>query len=450
MIVSGHLPLVALVGRPNVGKSTLFNRLIGQRRAVVHSEPGVTRDRLVHTAEWLGQRFMLVDTGGIGFEQEMPVGDLVRDQVEEAILSANVILFCVDVVAGVTPLDQEIALLLRRRKKHVILVGNKADASARELMASELWELGFGEPVTVSAEHGLGTGDLLDRVIGVLPERQEEPAEPQETRLAIVGRPNVGKSSLVNALVSERRVIVSPVPGTTRDAVDVTWSAPGGQVYTLTDTAGLRRRTKIAADVERFSVLRALRAIVRSQLVVLVVDATSGITAQERRIASNIARAGKAAVIAVNKWDIAPDDRNPDQWRELIATGLGSMRYARVAFTSALTGMGIDELAREIELAGEAYGRQIQTAELNRALERMTLTMPPAGSGHRRLRIYYATQIATRPPTFTMFVNDPESVTPVIERYLEGRMRTRFDFDGTPIRFRARPRQGRQDKPDRR
>jgi GTPase len=449
-------PIVALVGRPNVGKSTLFNRLAGRRLAIVEDEPGTTRDRQYAPAEWTQQPFVLVDTGGLdvsGSEnvsrnsEHVPLGASSRDYVREirqqaevAIAEADLVVFLVDVRDGITSSDREVAEVLRRAACPVIVAANKADNEARRQSAVEFHELGLGDPYPISALHGTGTGDLLDAIVAHLP-RVEEDMDDDVVRIAIVGRPNVGKSSLLNALLNEQRTIVSPIAGTTRDAIDseLTWD---GQRLILVDTAGIRRRGKVERGVEKYSVLRAVSAIDRSDVTVLVVDATQGVTAQDTHVASFILDASKSVVVVVNKWDLIQNKTSQTlaDYTEMLRQRLRFMDYVPVIFISALTRQRIhDVLPTALRVAAERL-RRIPTGELNRLLrEGLTAHPPPAHRG-RPLKFFYATQVGVAPPFFVMFVNDADLVHFSYARYLENRLRVAYPFEGTPIKLEFRTR----------
>ncbi len=433
-------PIVAIVGRPNVGKSTLFNRLIGERRAVTHEVPGTTRDRLYGTADWNGREFTLVDTGGIGLELRDSLLAEVVDQAREAIREADLIVFLLDAQTGPTGADVEVAELLRRTNKPVIPAANKVEGRRTELAASEFYELGLGEPLPISALQGLGTGDLLDAIVGSLPPALEKPAEPEASvSIAIVGRPNVGKSSLLNVLIGRRRSIVSPQPGTTRDPID-TLVQYQGQPILLIDTAGIRRRGRIEQGVEKFSVLRAVRAIERADLVALLIDAVEGITAQDTHVAGFAQEAAKGLIVVVNKWDlIEKDSYTADAYRARLYDALAFVAYAPIVFISALTGQRVQnvlDLALEIQRERQ---KRVPTAALNNVVREAVAAHRVSVHG-RALKVYYATQAETAPPTFVFFVNDPTLVHFSYRRYLENRLRQAFGFDGTAIRlvFRGR------------
>ncbi|HLO03831.1 MAG TPA: ribosome biogenesis GTPase Der [Symbiobacteriaceae bacterium] len=434
--------IVAIVGRPNVGKSTLFNRLTETRQAIVEDQPGVTRDRLYAEAEWNGQNFTLVDTGGIQLDKSGDTIDAhVTRQAELAIKEADVIVLVVDVAVGVTVADQEVAARLRRVNKPVILAVNKVENLKREEEALEFWSLGLPSLITVSAAHGMGTGDLLDEITNALP--QTEPFAEMEgvIRTAIIGRPNAGKSSLVNALVGEERVIVSDVAGTTRDAIDVLIERDG-QKYLLVDTAGMRKRAKVDEAVERYSVMRALRAVERAQVVLLVIDAVDGVTEQDQRIAGYALEQGKGMIVIVNKWDlIEKDDRTMDQFTLTVRERTAFMDWAEIIFLSAKTKSRVQKLLPVVKQVAENFQRRITTGELNSLIrDSYAINQPPSDKG-RRLKIFYATQATDSPPTFIIFINDKELLHFSWERYLENRFRETYNLEGTPIRFwwRVRP-----------
>ena len=432
-------PSVAIVGRPNVGKSALFNRLLARRVAIVEDVPGLTRDRLYAPCQWAGREFTLVDTGGLVPGTVEPLTAQVRRQAERAIADAQVVLFVVDGPAGLTPHDEEIAELLRRSRRAVLLVVNKVDAPAAAASAYEFHALGLGDPVAVSAVHGLGIGELLDAIVARLPEARGPSAPADAVRVAILGRPNVGKSSLVNALLREDRVVVDPRPGTTRDAVD-TAVVYDGRPLILIDTAGLRRPSRVDEGVEFYSTRRTYEALTRADVAVLVVDATEGITDQDQHIARNAYEAGRALVVAVNKWDLL-QGYTADQVTRVAQSQLHFLGTVPVTLTSALRGDGIDRLREAVFRAATAWTTRIPTGPLNRAIEQAVhATQPSADPSGRRLHIYYATQPQTRPPTIVLFVNDPRLVTADYRRYLERRLRETFDLAGTPIRWALRGR----------
>jgi GTP-binding protein len=427
-------PLVALVGRPNVGKSTLFNRLVEEPLAIVEDVPGTTRDRIYADAYWGGKTFTLIDTGGL---LPKPVDDLValvREQVQIAIAEAEVIVFLVDVKDGVTANDLEIAELLRRSNKPVILAVNKADNESRRQEALEFYQLGLGELYPISALHGSGTGDLLDALLKALPPQYPE-EESEGVKIAIIGRPNVGKSSLLNAILGQERMIVDEKPGTTRDAVDssIQWN---GQPVTLIDTAGIRRRGRIARGIERHSVIRALRAIQRADVALLLIDATEGVTAQDAHIGGYIVEEAKGVVIVVNKWDlIEKDNYTLEAYAHQIRRVLKFIAYGPLVFVSAITGQRVGkamDVALEVQ---RARSYRVPTAQLNRLVQEAVSQHSPPSKRGRRLKIYYATQVDIAPPSFIVFVNDPQLVHFSYRRYLENQLREAFGFEGSPLRF---------------
>lgn len=434
------LPLVAIVGRANVGKSTLFNRLIGQRLAIVEDQPGVTRDRLYARVDWTGHEFVLIDTGGIEMHGADEMVNLIRVQAELAIDEADVIIFLVDGRQGVTEADRDVAERLRRSKKPVILAVNKLDHPAHEPLMYEFYELGFGDPVGVSAEHGMGTGDLLDEVVRRLPPAEAPTEDEDEIKIAFVGRPNVGKSSLVNALLGEPRVLVSPVAGTTRDAIDTPLEVDG-QRYVLIDTAGLRRRGKVYETVEKYSVLRALRAMERADVVFVVIDGHEGIAEQDKRAAGHALDAGRGMGFLVNKWDIVEkDDKTAHRFEEQLRSEFPFMRWAPVLFVSALTKQRVHRILPMARSIAEMHAMRVPTSTLNNVIQDAVASVPPPTDKGRKLRIFYATQLGVKPPTFGLFVNDRDLMHFSYERYLENQLRAAFGFEGTPIRLVVRNR----------
>jgi len=430
-------PVVAIVGRPNVGKSTLFNRIVGGMVAIVESTPGVTRDRLYHDVEWLGNKFTIVDTGGIEFkDQTTPLSDKMKQQAEVAIEEADVVLFVVDGKTKVTPDDEQIARYLRKTDKPIILVVNKVENF--ELFQAESFEyltLGYGEPIPVSAAHGKNIGDLLDAVVAKFPEKVTEDYEPDVIKIAVIGRPNVGKSSIVNKLLGEERVIVSDIPGTTRDAIDTPFSYENRN-YVLIDTAGIRRKKKIAEVTESYSVIRSFRAIDRADVVLMVIDATEGITEQDKKIVGYAHEAGKGLILIVNKWDlITKDDKTLNKFEKKIREELAFVDYAPTQFVSAKTGQRINKIMDLVEFVAEQASRRILTNVLNSQLREWVHLNPPPSDKGKRLKIYYATQQGVQPPTFVFFVNDPELVHFSYRRYLENQIRKNFGFEGSPIRL---------------
>jgi GTP-binding protein len=438
-------PIVAIVGRPNVGKSTLFNRLVGERRAIVEDAPGTTRDRVYGTTDWGGVEFTLVDTGGLQADREIESSTVTqiahdtREQAHLAIGEADVIVFMVDVKHGISAGDHDVADLLRRTDKPTILVANKADSASRRDDALEFYELGLGEPMPVSSYHGTGTGDLLDRIVEALPEVEEE-EEVQGPAVAIVGRPNVGKSRLLNALLGQERSIVSDIPGTTRDSLDtvLTWA---GQPITLIDTAGIRRRGRVDRGIEQYSVLRSMRAIDRADVVLLVIDATEGFTAQDLHIAGYIEEQKKGVVVVVNKWDlIEKDSSTMDEYREQARRELNFMPYAPLVFVSAKFGQRVQQVLDSALAVVAERRKRVPTAALNKMLKQAVADHPPSSRPGKWLKFLYATQADVSPPTFIIFTNDPEQVHFSYRRYLENRLRETFGFAGTAVRLSFRGR----------
>lgn len=439
-------PLVAIVGRPNVGKSTLFNRLIGRRVAIVEDTPGVTRDRIYQDADWLDYSFTLIDTGGIEPANEDIIASLMRRQAELAIETADVILFLVDGREGMTSADMDVAEILRRSKKPVVLAVNKVDAPKFEEAKYEFYNLGLGEPIPVSATQGLNLGDLLDEVVRDFP-KEVETDGAERINIAVVGKPNVGKSSLVNALLGEERNIVSDIPGTTRDSVDTPFSR-NGRDYTLVDTAGIRRKRSVEDEsIERYSVIRSLAAIRRADVVLIVCDASQGLSEQDVRIAGYAHEEGKASVLVVNKWDLIEKDTNTmNRFKKDLGADLAFMDYVAMLFISAKNGQRVNKVLEAVDEAFEQSRRRIPTGQLNDVVgEAVTMNEPPSDKG-RALKIYFATQAAVQPPTFILFVNDTEIVHFSYERYLENFFRKSFGFEGTPIRliFRNRKKEAAQ------
>ncbi len=440
-------PVIAIVGRPNVGKSTFFNRLLGERTAIVQDEPGTTRDRLYGDAEWGGRRFTLVDTGGLltggaSAANTEVMYRQVREQAEQAIKEADLLVFMLDAASGTTPADYEIADIVRRSEKPVVLVANKADSPSREDAAVDLYSLGLGEPIAISAYHGRGVGDLLDHIVSLLPpESEEEEPETDAIRIAIVGRPNVGKSRLLNAILGQERSIVSDVPGTTRDPVDTELNWNGFELV-LVDTAGIRRRGKVEPGIEQFSVIRSLRAIGRADVVLLLFDAVEGITAQDEHIAGYVLDEMKGLVLVVNKWDLV--EKNSNTMREYTASireRLQFLSWAPITFISAKFSQRIPTALEAAIKVSEERKKRVPTAGLNRLLKEAVAEHQPPSRPGKWLKFLYATQADIRPPTFVFFVNDAKQVQFGYKRYLENRLRERFGFEGTPIKLLFRNRQ---------
>ena len=434
-------PLVAIVGRPNVGKSTLFNKISGKRIAIVEDTPGVTRDRIYTDAEWLSHEFILIDTGGIEPESDDIIAVQMRRQAQLAVETADVIIFVTDGREGLTAADEEVAQMLRRSKKPIVLAVNKIDAPKFEDNAYDFYSLGLGNPVTCSASQRTGLGDLLDVVVSYFPENNPEKNtdEDKPLNIAVVGKPNVGKSSLINAILGEQRSIVSNIPGTTRDAIDSPFEHEGKK-YVLVDTAGLRRKRAIEDEsIERYSVIRSLSAIRRADVVLIVVDAGEELSEQDVRIAGYAHEEGKASLLIVNKWDIIEKDTNTmNEFKKKLQTDLSFMSYVPMLFISAKTGQRVNKIFELIEKVHEQNSRRITTGTLNDVVaEAVTVTAPPSDKG-RQLRIYYATQVSVNPPTFVLFVNDSDIMHFSYKRYLENYFRKSFGLDSTPIRLFSR------------
>ncbi len=426
-------PVVAIIGRQNVGKSTLLNRVAGKRLAIIEDLPGTTRDRLLTGVSWQGTEFTLVDTGGLEIKPQSTITQGVKEQVEAAIIEADVIIFLVDVRDGITPLDLEIADMLRQASKPILLVANKADNVKLEAEAVEFYELGLGEPLAISAYHGRGTAELLDRITSWLPVQPPPEVEPEIMKVAIVGRPNVGKSMLLNAILGEDRTIVDDTPGTTRDAIDTTFDFQGQSVL-LIDTAGIRRRGRLGAGVERYSVIRALRAIGRADIALLVVDASEPFTAQDVHICGYIRQMTKGIIIIVNKWDLVTD-KNISEWNRYIRSQLKFMPYAPVVYTSAKFGQGVDKIMPQVCQVYQERLKRVPTAAVNSSIQQAVAAHNLPRIGNKRLKILYATQAEVNPPTFVFFVNDAKLMHFSYQRYLENKLRQTFGFAGTPLRL---------------
>jgi len=434
-------PIVAIVGRPNVGKSTLFNRLTRSRMAIVEDYPGVTRDRLYQDAEWNNRKFTLIDTGGIEVRSEDTILAQVRTQAQVAMEEADVIIFMCDIKAGVTNEDMEIANMLRRTKKDVILAVNKVEDFNHLEDLYEFYTLGLDEPYPISASHGMNTGDLLDRLMELIDKYDEEDYEPDVIKIAVVGRPNVGKSSLTNAILGQERAIVSNIPGTTRDAIDTPFER-NGQQYVIIDTAGMRRKSKVAeTTTERYSVIRSLRAVDRSDVVLMVINAEEGLIERDKKIVGYAHEQGKAIILVVNKWDlIEKDDKTASTMEKEIRSELLFLQYAPMIFVSAMTKQRVHKLIDMINFGVEQNNLRISTSVLNEVIRDAVQLNPPPSDKGKRLKIYYATQSGVCPPTFVLFVNEPEIMHFSYERFLENKIRENFGFEGTPIRIVVRKR----------
>ena len=432
-------PVVAIVGRPNVGKSTIFNRLAGERISIVEDTPGVTRDRIYARTEWLGHPFNLIDTGGIDIGDE-PFLTQITEQAEIAIEEADVIIFVVSVKEGVTDADEKVARILYRTDKPVVLAVNKVDNPELRADIYDFYSLGFGEPIPVAGTHGIGTGDLLDKIIKEFP-KDATNEEDDSIKFSFIGRPNVGKSSLVNAILGENRVIVSNIEGTTRDAIDTRFETEDGTKYTMIDTAGIRKKGKVYENTEKYSVLRAMRAIDRSDVVCVVLNAEEGIREQDKHVAGYAHEAGRAIVIVVNKWDtLKKDNKTMSDFENLIRQEFQYLSYAPIVFVSAKTKQRLDKLPELIKRVNDNHEQRISSAVLNDVVMDAIAHNPTPTDNGKRLRIYYATQVAIKPPTFVIFVNDPELMHFSYERFLENQIRETFDFEGTPIHIIERRR----------
>lgn len=436
-------PIVAIVGRPNVGKSTLFNVLAGSRISIVQDTPGVTRDRIYASSDWNGRSFTMIDTGGIEPDSKDIILQQMREQAQIAIDTADVICFVVDVKQGLTDADDKVATMLRKSGKPVVLVVNKVDSYEKEITdVYEFYNLGLGDPFPVSATSKTGIGDMLDEVVSHFPQETGEEEEDDKLKIAVVGKPNVGKSSLINRLVGKNRLIVSDIAGTTRDAIDTTVKHYGKE-YTFIDTAGLRRKSKIKEDIERFSIIRTVTAAERADIVVLMIDATEGVTEQDAKIAGIAHERGKGLIIAVNKWD-AVEDKETGTMKEMtekIKSTLSFCPYAEVIFISVLTGRGLDKVFNLIDIVNENQNMRIQTGTLNEILTRaLAMQETPQDKG-KHLRIYYMTQVSVKPPTFVIFVNDKNLTHFSYTRYIENNLRNTFGFRGTSLRFIYRERE---------
>ena len=434
-------PIIAIVGRPNVGKSMLFNKIIGKRLSIVEDTPGVTRDRIYGESDWCGRAFTLVDTGGIEPRTDNQILEFMRDQARTAIETANVIVFLTDIRTGLTASDQEVAAMLLRSGKPIVLAVNKMDSTgAPDPDFYEFYNLGLGDPIPVSAVHGHGTGDLLDACLQYFPPQDEEEPEDDAIKVAVIGKPNAGKSSLVNRILGEERVIVSDVAGTTRDAIDSQFENDKGK-FVFIDTAGLRRKSKVEEAIEKYSVLRATMAIERADVCLILIDACEGVTEQDTKVAGLAHEAGKASIIVVNKWDLVEKDgKTMDRMREDVRKGLAFMAYAPILFISAKTGQRVDRLFELIDYVSNQAATRITTGMLNDVLaDAQTRVQPPTDKG-RRLKIYYMTQVGVKPPHYVIFCNDTKLFHFSYQRYLENCIRNTFGLEGTPIRISVRQR----------
>ena len=439
-------PIFAIVGRPNVGKSTLFNKIIGQRISIVEDTPGVTRDRIFADGEWRGKKFTLIDTGGIEPKSDSEILNEMRNQANLAIEMADVIIFMVDIRDGLTAADADVAAMLQKSKKNVVLVCNKSDSPGDVPMEYyEFFNLGLDEPVAVSSIHGLGVGDLLDKVYSYVDFSEYDEVEEDIIKVAVIGKPNVGKSSLINQILGENRVIVSNIAGTTRDAID-TYYERDGQKYLFVDTAGMRKKGKIDENIERYSVIRSLAAIDRCDVVLVMIDASEGVTEQDSKIAGYAHNAGKASVVVVNKWDLVEKETNTmKNFKNDVLNGLPFMQYAPSEFVSAKTGLRMNKLFELIKYVNTQNAMRIPTGVLNDILNDATSMVQPPSDKGRRLKIYYITQASTRPPTFILFVNDKELAHFSYVRYIENKIRESFGLCGTPVKFIIRERGEKDD-----
>ena len=429
-------PIIAIVGRPNVGKSMLFNKITGKRLSIVEDTPGVTRDRIYGESDWCGRKFTLIDTGGIEPRSDSQILNFMRQQAEIAIENATVIVFLCDIRTGLTAADQEVASMLLRSGKPIVLAVNKMDSTGiPDPDFYEFYNLGLGDPIAVSAVHGHGTGDLLDACLKYFPPEEDEEEEDDAIKVAVIGKPNAGKSSLVNKILGEERVIVSNIAGTTRDAIDSRFENSKGK-FVFIDTAGMRKKSRVEEDIERYSVLRATMAIDRSDVCLIMIDATEGVTEQDTKVAGLAHEAGKACIIVVNKWDtIEKDDKTMDKMRADVRNGLAYMTYAPILFISALTGQRVNKLFAMINHVCEQSMMRIRTGTLNSVLADATTRVQPPTDRGRRLKIYYMTQVGIQPPTFVVFCNDAKLFHFSYQRYLENQIRNTFGLEGTPIRL---------------
>lgn len=431
--------IVAIIGSPNVGKSTIFNRIIGTRRSIIDDQPGITRDRLYASASWLTKEFRVIDTGGIEIAAR-PFQEQIRAQAQIAMEEADVIVFVVDGQVGVTNDDREIAKLLYKSNKHIILVANKIDDITKIADIYEFTSLGLGEPIAVSGAHGIGIGDLLDRIVKLLPDGQTSKFDENEIVFSIIGRPNVGKSSLSNAILGQNRVIVSEIEGTTRDAIDTKF-VRDDKNYVVIDTAGLKKRGRIYEAIDKYAALRALAAIDRSEIVMLVIDAKQGITEQDKHVVGYAMELDKAIILVVNKWDLIPRSQTAmSEFTKEVRKQFKFLEYAPIVFVSAKDKARIDSIFKALDIVNEAYGRRIQTSVLNEIIQDAQVMNPAPFFEGGRLKIFFANQVDVRPPTFVLFVNQPKHAHFSYMRYIENRLRESFSFDGTPIKIVLRAR----------
>jgi len=437
-------PIVAIIGRPNVGKSSLFNRLAGEKISIVHDQPGVTRDRIYADVEWLNYTFTLIDTGGIEPDSDDYILQQMRRQAEIAIDTADVIVFLVDSKTGIADADEQVANMLRKSQKPILLVVNKVDDMTSQMMGIyEFYNLGLGDPMPISAAQPLNLGDMLDEIVKHFPKPGDEAEEDDVIKVALIGKPNVGKSSLINKILGEDRVIVSEIPGTTRDAIDTNVTIDG-QKYTFIDTAGLRRKSKVKEVIEKYSIIRTISAVERADIVLIMIDANEGVTEQDTKVAGIAHEAGKGAIIVVNKWDLVEkDNKTMNRHLKQLATDLAYMAYAPRMFISAETGQRVHKLFDMINTVSNNQTRRISTGVINEVLyEAMAMNQPPSDKG-KPLKIFYATQVSVKPPTFILFVNDKKIMHFSYLRYIENQMRDAFGFQGTPVHFIVREKVGR-------
>ena len=437
-------PIVAIIGRPNVGKSSLFNRLAGEKISIVHDQPGVTRDRIYADVEWLNYTFTLIDTGGIEPQSDDFIMQQMRRQAEIAIDTADVIIFLVDSKTGIADADEQVANMLRKSQKPILLVVNKVDDMTRQMIGIyEFYNLGLGDPMPISAGQSLNLGDMLDEIVKHFPKPEEEAPEEDVIKVALIGKPNVGKSSLINKILGEDRVIVSDIAGTTRDAID-TKVTIDGQKYVFIDTAGLRKKSRVKESIEKYSIIRTISAVERADIVLIMIDANEGVTEQDTKVAGIAHEAGKGCIVVINKWDLVEkDNKTMNRHLKQIATDLSYMAYAPRMFISAETGQRVHKLFDMINTVAKNQSMRISTGVINDVLyEAMAMNQPPSDKG-KGLKIFYATQVSVKPPTFILFVNDKELMHFSYLRYIENQMRDAFGFEGTPVHFIVREKVGR-------